>query len=458
MSIFHIAIANKLPAEPAFLPMDRYEAEELLYRVGLDAPGAEQYIDLYSDYSGIHMEPCTDFRAMNRLAQRISDMDEGDRAAFRAWGKAQGVCSVEDALKATYHMGSIIFFPDVGSDEALGELALANGMFEDYNALPEDIYSALDKAKAGARMREQDGGRFVDGGYLVVNEDFSGEPIPAEEPMAYFQARFSDGQHDSGWCGVPLSADDDSRIAAMLEHYPGLEMECRSIIPHLNGIVSETSKLPGLCELAAELNNMSGEEIQKYKVLLEAARPESLGMAFRLAITLDRYAIALEYADPAAYAVDFLEQQFGMAKTDPVMRYIDLAALGRDKLLEANYELTRYGAIYCDVMAQSVLAGPNTIYGGAYYCCHTVGYPTFVCWDPDAQKVWLELGESIYFNAPAKDFPYYQQICEKWGMRPCASEEDYERIISSLDVKPFDKFMEEAQDNPRYGWMGGMAC
>jgi len=303
-------------------------------------------------------------------------------------------------------------------------------------------------------MREQEGGRFVEGGYLVVFEDFSGEPIPEEQP-AFFQLRFSDGNRDSGWCDVPFSVGDDSRIAAMLEQDRGLEMECRSILPQLNGIASETSNLPGLCSLTAELNNMSGEEIQKYKVLLEAARPESVGMAFRIAEILDRYDIALECADPAAYGWQCVEDNCKFNGYDSLRDFIDYAGFGAAMLHDDGYMATRYGALYMNIMAQSILAGPNTVSSGACYCGRTEGYPTFVCWDTDAQNVWLELGEHFLYSEPAGDFSYYQQICEDWGMRHCATQADYEQIIEGLGAQPYDKVMAEEQDQG-FGGMEGM--
>ena len=130
----------------------------------------------------------------------------------------------------SYNMGSIMFLDGVDSDEMLGEFALENGMIEEYNNLPDAIYEALDKTKAGARMREWEGGVIVNGGYLLVNEDFSGEPLPAEEPLAYFQVRFSDGQRDSGWCDLPLSESDERLVARVFgcEDLSGLPLENRS--------------------------------------------------------------------------------------------------------------------------------------------------------------------------------------------------------------------------------------
>ena len=203
MSIFHIAITNKTPAPSVFLPMDRPDAEKLLYDLGLDVPGTEHAMDLYTDYSGIPIEPGTDFRALNRLAQRISDMGELERETFRAWGSAQptrpeggkqGACSVEDALKASYHLREFEFYPGFGSDEAISEVALEG---EEYSGMSDEAFAMLDRAKVGARMRERDGGVFAAGGYLIAG-DITGEELPAEESMPWIEVRFRRGELDSG--------------------------------------------------------------------------------------------------------------------------------------------------------------------------------------------------------------------------------------------------------------------
>ena len=116
---FHIAIDSNPPSPQIFLPMDRYEAEQVLYDLGLDGTGAVHVIEMYSDSSGIHIDPGKDLRALNRLALQIDRMDEYQREAFRAWGTTQGVCSVENALKACFHMDMLEFHPGFDSDELL---------------------------------------------------------------------------------------------------------------------------------------------------------------------------------------------------------------------------------------------------------------------------------------------------------------------------------------------------
>ena len=449
----------QIAGKTAFLPMDPCEVEKFLYDLGLDGPGAEHHFEFvggfYDDYQ---IDWGTDFRLANRLAQRIGDLGD-QRDAHKAWCCIQEHCTAEDALRASYNMASIMFLDGVDSDEMLGEFALENGIIEEYNNLPDEIYEALDKTKAGARMREWEGGIIVNGGYLLVSEDFSDEPIPEEEPHAYFQVRFNDGQRDSGWYDLPLSESDERLIARVFgrEDLSGLPIENRSTIPYLNNMISDADELPELNLLSDALTRMSSEDIQKYKALLDVIQPGTPSTALRLADEMGFYDVELQFSDPAAYGHEYIEDHYNINEHDPLLRFIDNAGFGAAMMNEDGYRSTRYGAVYMNVMAMKYLAGPNTVYGGDYYCGRTEGFPTCVCWDQDAQKVWLELNEgaadSIITDGMVAGYAHYQAICEEWGVRHCASQEDYEQVLNELGAQSYDEFLAAAQKNQG---MGGM--
>jgi len=463
----------QIAGKTAFLPMDPYEVERFLYDLGLDGPGAEHHFEFvggfYDDY---RIDWGTDFRLANRLAQRVSDLGEF-RDALKAWCCARHAkacwekcspgaflthpCTAADALRASYNMNTFTFLPGIGSDEILGDFALENELIAEYDNLPDDIYLALDKEKAGVKMREMDGGVFVNEGYLVLGEDFSGEPLPAEEPLAYFQVRFSDEQHDSGWCDVPLAESDERFIAKVFdcENLSGLPIENRSIIPYLNGMISGADERFRLDRLNEALSGMSGKDLLKYNALLEVVQPGDLSTALRLADNMDLYNVTLEYADPADYGLQHAVYQYGLDADCRLLNYVDLAGYGSEMLRAEGYKGTRYGAVHCNAMAQKFLAGPNTVYSDDYYYDQSTNFSTYVCWDPDTQKVWLELNDvtaddETYYE----DLARYQYNCEDWGVHHCASREEYEQIVSEYAAQSYSETMaEEAQG---FGGMEGM--
>jgi hypothetical protein len=445
--------------------MDPYEVEKFLYGLGLDGPGAKCSIGTELSFSGYPIEWGSDFRQANRLFQQICDLSDrqGD---FKAWCSAQPTrpeggkqehCTVEDALKAGCNMRLIDFYPGAHDDETLGAHVLENYLLEEHWNLPDADYAALDHAEAGARFRALEGGVFVDGGYLVVGEDFADAEIPAVTPEPWIEVRFRYGELDTGWLNIPHTPEEEREAVRWMNHdsLDGLTMECRSLIPQLNGIAASADELPELRDLDKTLNQMSGEELLQYKALLELAQPGSASAALRLAEEKAFYYVVPGYADPAAYGRQSAERFYRLGDVT-LTRFIDFEGYGKTMLGADGYESTRYGAVYRNAMAQKLLAGPNTLYRGEYYCDRTEGYPTLVCWDPDAQKVWLELSEGMADSSLRDNFAYYQEICEDWGVRHCATQEDYEQVIRGLGVQPYDQAVvpEEAQG---FGGMGGMA-
>ena len=362
MVVFRVLIGE----QAASLPMDRYEAEQLLYDLGIDQPGAEYEMELIdSDYL---LVLDSNFRELNRLAQRIGQMGDYERETFDAWCEARhtrGVghcevawenaptgrilthlCTVEEALLASYNLNRAEFYPGVDSDEQLAEVALDS---EEYADLPEETFALLDYAKVGARMRERDGGVFANGGYLLA-EPMEGLDYPQEKPLPLFQVRFNNGQEESAWVDVPLpEADADVLINSFgPENFHGLKMDCRSSIPPLSGLVSGSDELPELCLLDKALNGMDGDETQKYRALLEAARPGTVSDALRLAGEMGD--VTLEYADSAAYGLQHAAYRYSLDADCPLLDYVDLAGYGAAMLLEDGYTQTRYGAVYTEDM------------------------------------------------------------------------------------------------------------
>ena len=443
---------------PAFVPMDPYEVEQFLYGWGLDGPGAKCSIAVSDSYSDYPIEWGSDFRMANRLFQRISDL--GDRRdTFKAWCTAQDKCTVEDALKASHNMWAIDFYPGFNSDELLGEHALDNCLLEEYNSLPDELYDLLDRTKVGAQFREQDGGVFVDGGYLVVCEDFADAEIPAETPVPWIEVKFRCGELESGWHDIPQTLEAEQKIAGLLDRdsLDGLAMDCHSLIPRLNGMTRTAEELPELRELEKVLNHLGSEEILQYKALLELSQPGSIFAALRLAEEKAYYYVAPEYADPASFGIQHaLAWNNFEADGRRLLDFVDFAAYGAAILNDEGYERTRYGAVYRNAFAQKLLAGPNTLYSGEYYCGRTEGFPTCVCWDPDTQKVWLELSEGMADSTLRDNFGYYQELCEEWGIRRCATQEDLEQVLDELGAQPYDQVMAPEEDQG-FGGMGGMA-
>ena len=453
MNVFHVLLAGK----SAFLPMDRYEAEKFLYDLGLDLPGTEYEVHI-DPYHGYPIETASDFRELNRLAHRIDQMDDYQRATFTAWCETQDPCTVGDALRASNNLNRIEFHPGFDSDELLGNFALESELFEEYNGLPDEVYNMLDRAKVGAQMREMQGGVFAEGGYLVP-EPMEGLDYPPEEPLPWFQVSFSDGWvRESDWDPLPMTAEDEKEIAGYFEtdSLDGLHMVCRSSLPQLDGLVAAAEELPELREMSEVLTGMDSEEIQKYKALLEVLKPESISEALRLADGMDQHRIEPGYADPATYG---RKCATGLTEDHPLREFIDYAGYGAAMLREHGFTATRYGAVMLGPQVEQAQAeqhsrSANEIYSGQDFQCNaTDGFPTVLCYDLVNNQAWLE-------PAPAfddEDDPLCQECmeaCRAWGQRPCESWEDYNYLLERIGEEAYENAAVEIEDQG----MGGMGA
>jgi len=447
MSVFHVVIGVMAIS----LPIDRYEAERFLHRLELDVPGELYEMALVdSDYL---LALDSNFRELNHLAHRIDRMDDYQRAAFTAWCETQDPCTVDDALRASYHLDGIEFHPGFDCDELLGDFALESELFEEYYGLPDEIYNALDRAKVGARMRELQGGVFAEGGYLVP-EPMDGLGYPPEEPLPWFQVSFSDGfVRESDWDPLPMTAEDEKEIAGYFEtdSLAGLDMVCRSSLPQLGGLVSAAEELRELREMSEVLTGMDSEDIQKYKALLEVTKPENIGEALRLADGMDQHRIEPGYADPAAYGHLWAS---GIPAVNPLREFIDYAGFGAAMLKENGFTATRYGAVRLDPQMNRDQANENIHVSRVFRCEATDGFPAVLCVDWSEEHAWLEPAPA--YDDGSDEAEACHEACRVWGLRGCPDWLEYNALAQWLGEEAYQAAAVETEDQGM-GGMGGMA-
>jgi hypothetical protein len=354
--------------QQAELPMNRYEAERFLYDLGLGTPDVEYEMDLVnSDYFLIDLD--SNFRELNRLARRVEGMGDFDRETLHAWFKAQPSCTAGDVLRASYNLDRVEFYPGFYSDELLGEHALESEVFdeyfEEYKGLSTDVFDMLDKEKVGALMRERDGGVFSNGGYLKAAL-MDGLDYPQEEPLPWFQVRFNNGQDESTWFDVPLCPEDRQILETGFgpENFNSLGMTYRSSLPQLNGPPVTADMLGTFNDLAGTLAGMDGDELLKYKALLEAVQPGTLSGALQLTEEMSQYDVTLEYADPEVYGLQHAAYCYSLDADCRLFDFMDLAGYGAAMLLEDGYTQTRYGAVYTEDMELDEVMAEEQGFGG----------------------------------------------------------------------------------------------
>jgi len=208
----------------AELPVSEYDLIQALYEAKCDTPDAgytlelDSYHEHWGEYENLDLTG-TNLQELNCLAAKISGFDDYEQRCFDAYMKTQDSVTVRRLINAAYNINDIIWHP-FGNDKELGEFALDNEMIAEYESLPDSVYEALDREKAGVKFREIDGGAFVNGGYLHTNEFdeiYDGITLPDSKPLSAFQVRLCHGyEGDSVWIDLPAS---ETALAFIKEKY-----------------------------------------------------------------------------------------------------------------------------------------------------------------------------------------------------------------------------------------------
>lgn len=130
---------------------------------------------------------------LNFLAKRLDGLNEEEQLALQAVAPrvisdhSEGeLVSVKDLINMTYGLDTVMIASNVGSDEQLGQFVIENDLHGDVASVPEQVLYLLDKKQIGRLQRENDGGVFVNGFYVVAGdyempEVYDGKTLPHEE-------------------------------------------------------------------------------------------------------------------------------------------------------------------------------------------------------------------------------------------------------------------------------------
>ena len=302
------------------LPAEEHEIRDALQK--LRAIGRE---DEYQDVSILNcglLPELLDVRLdsptldeLNFFAKRLAALGFEEQIALKAiLPKAvpevndNGIVSMKDLINTTYGLNEIMIAADVGNDEQLGEFVIENDMHEDVNSVPDNALYLLDRKQVGKLQRENEGGTYVDGFYVVAGEYempeiYDGKTLPAEEPSQWFAFRLkvaeapvnsSDETEGSAeWISLPMYKSEANRIAKL--HNEGCIEDCvyfgfESAVPQITDeMFGDMQDFDKLNKLAKEMLEMSPAEQVKFKAALSADTPKTIDGVLDIAEHLDAY-------------------------------------------------------------------------------------------------------------------------------------------------------------------------
>lgn len=181
---------------------------------------------------------------------------------------------------------------NISTDEQLGQFVIEAELNDDVNTVPEQSLYLLDRAMIGRIQRENEGGVFADGYYVVAGvyelpEVYNGIRLPEEdlEQGYVFRLRVTPSEWEetakaerpAAWISLPIQRETADGIALELgagniEDCVCLEFE--SVIPQITaGHFDGMYEFDQWNDIAEILSDCSSAEQIKVKAVLSAEKP-----------------------------------------------------------------------------------------------------------------------------------------------------------------------------------------
>ena len=377
--VFSVYAAGRGPREAYAvldLPATPYEIEDALEKVRLQ-PDEKLFLDIeeYYDFGFLapYLEDVNDLHGLNALAQRLSQFVDYESAVFAGQLKMDLEARISDiTLPRLLSLANNTPYCDVVdvavNDSQLGKFYAENGFVTELEQLPDEAFKIiedmLDYEQIGRKMRQAEGGVFVDrstygySGYVIRHK----EPelvnaLPAPEKPDYMillevcKGYFNDPDYDSDsvvQLKLPASKETLDGALNTLEAADWSELaftclDCR--IPALIEAVNQTEDVFAVNHAASRFAKMTGEAIPKLKSLLEVTGISSLAYAVRLTEQLESYVYSPEFSSPTDVARAEIKFSLIEQEADLLIPHVNLHQYGKALLENHNWTLTDYGMI-----------------------------------------------------------------------------------------------------------------
>ena len=377
--VFSVYAAGEGPREAYAtldLPATPYEIEDALEKVRLQ-PDEKLFLDIEEFYDfrflAPYLEDVNDLYGLNALAEKLSRFVDHESAVFAGQLKMDVEARISDiTLPRLLSLADNTPYCDVidvaFNDVQLGKFYAENGFVTELEQIPDEAFKIiedmLDYEQIGRKMRQAEGGVFVDrstygySGYVIRHK----EPelvnaLPAPEKPDYMillevcKGYFNDPDYDSDsvvQLKLPASKETLDGVLNTLEAADWSELaftclDCR--IPALIEAVNQTEDVFAVNHAASRFAKMSGEAIPKLKSLLEVTGISGLADAVRLTEQLESYVYSPEFSSPTDVARAEIKFSLIEQEAELLIPHVNLHLYGKALLENHNWTLTDYGMI-----------------------------------------------------------------------------------------------------------------
>ena len=345
------------------LPASPYEVLDALDRLRLEENGAVTWeITEYPRFE--ELEPRLDgsgsFYELNALAQRLSELDEAQSAAFAGLVEMEHTSKpipLPRLIDLAHSTECCHMLLDALNDSQPGRIRAESGQVPGIAALPKETFEILDFEQIGRRTRIAENGVFVErsmdhpGGYVALDSPLLEAAKTLDlTPRVPDYTMLLEVSHSRGAAQLKLPADE-----RMLEAVPkALDepdwqvlswtcLDCKA--PSLMDAVSEARDIHAVNDFAGMLAQMDSKTLVLYKALLEASDCRDLLSAELLANQLPNYTFSPQFSSPAELAKEELSVLLCGPEAKSIRPYVNLQKYGEALIKQCGGELTGYGLI-----------------------------------------------------------------------------------------------------------------
>ena len=280
------------------------------------------YFPLLPDLEHIRLDSAT-VEELNFLAQRLDSLPDEQFTIYQALFKqrfgdvdSDELLSVKNLINMTYGLDSVMVASNIHNDEQLGQFVIENDLHPDVAAIPEGSLYLLDKRRLGELQRQNDGGVFMNGFYVVtgdyeIPEVYDGKNIPVAADDGVFRLKVGPAdlndpevaEAGAVWLALPIPKEEADAIVKDAFGVEAVEacscFDIESGIPQISAAdFKEMVDFDALNFISEQSLSMSGGEQIKFKAILEAEQICGIERIMDAADRLSEY--ELSYLDSDA--------------------------------------------------------------------------------------------------------------------------------------------------------------
>ena len=308
---------------------------------------------------------------LNFFARRLGELNEDERTVLKAvkskvlTGDEDEIVGMKDLINVTYGLDKVSVISAVKNDAELGQFVIENELHPDVSAIPDQSMYLINKETIGKLHRENEGGVFADGKYVIageyeLSEVYDGKTLPNDtgelERWWAFRLEITKvPQGDEGavetddWLLLPA---DNMEIYAMKEKYGAKCIEdCvylgfESNIPGINGDdFGNMHKFEKLNSLAHEYMCMLPKDKLKFKAVLEAQDAHGVDKILNIAQHISKYELDSSVENAEDYFKNYLLRHLDRGFDGRWLDSLLLRSEGVALLNRTNATITSYGAV-----------------------------------------------------------------------------------------------------------------